>query len=495
MHAVHRAALAAAAALAIPSGAGAGSTPTSPTATAISTATATPTPTATAAVAAAPGPAEPTDDPVLSRLLSESLAARPELKQAEAEAIAERERAPQAEALPDPVLSLGIQNDGFDGIQIGKMETSYYLIMLTQPLPWPGKRGLRADVSRLGASRVEAGLTRARLSAEADVRRAYLGLLLARDRLALLGRLELIWRQSAGVARARYETGEGAQSDVLRAQLEQNRLRQRRWSLEAEARAWTQTLNRLRGRPLEEEIATARSVRDLRLPALDAPGAGVADALARSPELAAARLGEAQAEKASALARRDRYPDFTVSAGLMPRGSLVPMWQATVGVTLPIWGRQASAAAEAKARATAGARGAEAVDQVVRLRAEERRLALATLLDALRLYREGLLVQSQATSESTLAQYRVGKVTFASVLEANAVLVADEDGYLQALADAQRLAIAAAEVSLDPAVVAGGGTGGASVPGAGAVRSAGGGAAPSGGGAAAPDASSSMNSM
>ena len=178
----------------------------------------------------------------------------------------------------------------------------------------------------------------------------------------------------------------------------------------------------------------------------------------------------------------------------MPRGSLVPMWQATLGITLPIWGRQSHAVSEGEARASAGQQGAQAVEQVVRLRAEERRIALETVLDTLQLYREGLLVQSRATAESTLSQYRVGKVTFASVLEANAGLVGDEDGYLQALAEAQRLAIAASEVSLDPAVVSGGGGGSASVPGAGAVRSGGGGAAPSGGGGA-PEESSSMNAM
>ena len=64
---------------------------------------------------------------------------------------AERERVPQVGALPDPVLSLGIQNDGFKEIQIGKMETSYYEIGLSQGIPWPGKRGLRTDVARIAA--------------------------------------------------------------------------------------------------------------------------------------------------------------------------------------------------------------------------------------------------------------------------------------------------------------------------------------------------------
>jgi outer membrane protein TolC len=452
-----------------------------------------------ALLAALPARGEPAaaaalpSDPVLARLVEESLAARPELRQAEAAVRAERERVPQVGALPDPVLSLGIQNDGFDELRIGEMDSSYYQVMLSQALPWPGKRGLRTDVARLSASVAEAGATRVRLSTEADVRRAYVRLLLARDRLDLLRRLEGIWRQSAGTARSRYETGDGAQSDVLRAQLELNRLRQRRFALDAEERALVQALNRLRGRPLDESIATTAGVRDLGAPALADAEAMLEDSLARSPELAQARAAEARAGKQLALSRRERFPDLTVSAGVMPRGQLDPMWQAGIAFGLPVWSsrKQGRAVAESAARAEADTRAAEALEQVLRLRVAERRTALASVLETLRLYREGLLVQSQATVESTLAQYRVGKVTFASVLEANAGYVNDEDGYLAAMADAQRIAIAAAELSLDPVAAAGGALGGGGMPGVGATTATGAGptaASPPAGASAAPSA-------
>jgi outer membrane protein, heavy metal efflux system len=428
-------------------------------------------------------------DPVLAQLVEQSLAARPELRQAEATVRAERERIPQAGALPDPVLSLGIQNDGFSAIQVGKMETSFYQVMLSQGIPWPGKRGLREDVARLSADAAGASLARARLTTEADVRRAYLDLLLTRDRLGLLKRLEDIWQTSAGVARVRYEAGDGAQSDVLRAQLELNRLRQRRWALEAQERAAVQTLNRLRGRPVDEPIPTSSSVRDIAVPELPAPDTALSYALDRSPELAEARLGAARASKAVALAERERYPDLGINAGVMPRGQLEPMWLAGISVGLPVWSsrKQSRAVAESRAREEAGTRGAEAIEQVLRLRVAERHSAYAALLDTIRLYRGGLLVQSRATADSTLAQYRVGKVTFASVLEANAGYVNDEDGLLATVADAQRIAIAGAEVSLDPVGVssAGGSMGGAAVPGAGA---AGGAAMRSGTSSAAPTA-------
>jgi outer membrane protein TolC len=442
--------------------------------------------TALAADAGGGAPLSLPTDPVLARLIEESVAARPELRQAEAAARAERERIPQAGALPDPVLSLAIQNDGFDEIMIGEMETSYYQVMLSQGLPWPGKRGLRTDVARIAADEAGAALVRARLTTEADVRRAYTDLLLARERLGLLGRLEEIWQISAGLARARYESGEGAQSDVLRAQLELNRLKQRRWALEAQERTAAQTLNRLRGRSVDEAIAGTPRLSEQPIAELPSVDTALADAVARSPELAQARLAAARGEKSTALARRERYPDLSVTAGIMPRGDLDPMWLAGISIGLPLWSgrKQGRAVAERQAQAEASARGAEALEQVLRLRVAERATAYAATVDTVRLFREGLLVQSRATAESTLAQYRVGRVTFASVLEANAGYIADEESFLGALAEAHRIAIGAAEVSLDPVGVAGGGalsTGG--MPGAGAAG--GGGAMASGGAAAA----------
>jgi cobalt-zinc-cadmium efflux system outer membrane protein len=435
-----------------------------------------------ATVQAQPLPAASTSDPILAELIRESLSRRPELRQADALVTAERERVPQAGAFQDPILTLGLQNDGFNGLQIGKMDTSYYQVMVTQPLSWPGKLGLRADVASTGVRIAEASVARARLTAEADVRRAYLDLLLVRDRLALLTKLQALWTKAEGLARIRYESSEGSQSDILRAQLERNRLRQRRWALEA-----------------DEPFPTTATVTTQSLPELPGLEAALADAERRSPELLLARLQVERATQQVAVARRDRYPDLAVTAAIMPRGSLDPMWAAGVSLTLPIFSgsKQSRAVAESEARAAAGGSGAEAVLQVLRLRVQERLAQLANLLESATLYKEGLIIQSQATADSTLSQYRVGRVTFASVLEAIAGVIGDEDGYLQTTAEALRLAIASAEVSLDPTGGGGGGLSSGSVPGAGA---SGGGASASGGAAAtsggeAGSSSSSMNKM
>ena len=307
--------------------------------------------------------------------------------------------------------------------------------------------------------------------------RAYVDLLLVRGQVALQERLEALWKEAEAMARTRYEVGSGTQADLLRAQLERTRLAQQRIALDSNERTRLQTLNRLRVHPLDEPIATPRTLAERGDPPALTPEQAVADAEQRSPDLAAAHLAVVAAERRVDVARRDRYPDLSITAGVMPRGSLDPMWLASVGITLPIFSgsKQSRAVAESSSRRESEAHGEEATRQVLRLRAHERQTLLAAAQRTNQLYRDALLVQSRATVDSTLSQYRVGKVTFASVLEVLRGLVADEGGYLESLAQAQRLAIAQREVSLDAPATTGGRLASGSVPGAGAMGGGGGG--------------------
>jgi outer membrane protein TolC len=424
-------------------------------------------------------------DPTLERLVAESLSSRPEIAGAEATVRAQRARVPQAGAWPDPMLQVGVQNDGFASWEVGKMETSYYSVMLSQTFPWPGKSGLRSDIAELGVGQSKLGVTRLRLSTEADVRRLYVGLLLVRDRMALLDKLTNLWAKAVDVARAVYESGGGSLADMLRSRLALRRLRQRRLALAVEESALVQGLNRLRGQPLDQPIETSVHLIDLGVPKLFDEKAAIDDAIARSPELAAARISITAAGRAIDFANRSYYPDLVVSAGIMPRGGdFQPMWLLSVGGTIPVFAgsKQSRAVEEGEARASAARAGVDGTERLLRLRVVERWTALSALLEILSDYSDGLLVESRATADSTLAQYQVGKVTFASVLDANAGVLADEDGYLQALAEAQQIVIAGYEVSLSQGTVStGGGLGSANMPGQGATN-----ASPAGGGGATP---------
>ena len=408
-------------------------------------------------------PTQPSStDPVLSALLRETLQGHPDFLKADAAVRMDQERVPQAGVLPDPTLSLGLQNDGFKRIEVGRMETSFYSVAFTQPLPWPGKRGLRRDVAALGVDLSEALRSRVQLGLEADVRRGYAALLLVRGQKQLLEQQSIFLEQAEGLARTRYEVGQGSQGDLLRAQLERTRIQLAAWALEAEEKVVVAALNRLRQHEPADPIPTVALLTDLPEPELLAPEA----VEARSPELAGALASVKQTERQLDLARLDRRPDFAVTAGLMPRGGLDPMWQVGVGISLPIYGRSKQQRAVAEHEHHRQGQDAEVVSvrTLLRQRTEERSIQIQTLRRARDLYREGLLVQSEAGFKSALAQVEVGRAPFLSALEALNGWVADQGAYLQTLAQLQAQHIALGEAALGPTVpVSGGSLGSASI--------------------------------
>ena len=388
-------------------------------------------------------------DPALHSLIQEALQRNPDLARSKALVEAEQERIPQAKALPDPSLSLGLQNDGFKRLQVGRMASSYYQVMLTQPLPWPGKRGLRGDLASLGVEATRWATARTRLSLIADVTRAYVGLLLVRGQLELLDQQALLWEKARDITRVRYEVGQGSQADLLRAQLEQNRIKQARLSLQSEAQVFLAALNRLRGVPPEQAVPTTLRIADLE--PLASPASGwMARAEQESPELQSARIGIRQAERSLDLARRDRFPDFAVSAGLMPRGSLDPMWSVGVSVSLPVWSKQKQqrAVSEQEIRRRAQGSEVESIRNLLGQRIQERAAQLDAALETIRLYKEGILVQSEASFQASLAQYEAGRAPFLNVLEALNGWISDRGGYLQAVTQAEAARIAQEEFNL-----------------------------------------------
>ena len=381
--------------------------------------------------------------------MQQALEGRPELAQANAQTRAARERVPQAEAWSEPMLQVGVQNDGFNRWSVGTTEMSWVSFMASQTFPFPGKQGLRGEVVRSDVRLSELTAERVRLSTIAQVRRGYLALQTIRARRVLLEKLIALDGRLVELARIRLESGQGAQSEVLSAQVALSRVTQRRFQLEADERLEVQSLNRLRQRPLDTAIQTSDS--PTALPSLLSETQAQELAQKHSPELLAAQAGVTRAEASASLARRSYFPDLTVSAGVMVRGRLDPMWTVQLGVPLPVFAgaRQARELAEADARKEASGYGVETVEQLLALRAHQRLESMKALSAIWQSYQQGLLAQAEAAAESTLAQYSAGRGSFVAVLDANAVSISEVEASLQVFADAWRLAIAQDELSVD----------------------------------------------
>ena len=350
-------------------------------------------------------PGEPS---ALEGLVGEALTQNPDVRALQEAVVASHARPEQAKALPDPMVSALYVNDGWSP-SLGEMPMTTLGFMGSQTLPWPGKRGLREKIATQDAVAPAERLERQRLAVAAGVRRAFWGLVLAEESLGVLREQEDVWKEAEGVARARYAVGQGAQQDVLRAQVEITRFEQLRAEQEAERESRLAELSRLVGREV-----TRDSVAGVRLALRPEPrdlATLQAQAEATLPELRAGAAGVERERLAIELAQRDFKPDLTVQAGYMNRGGLDPMWQAGVGVTLPLYrGRRHAAVAEAEAGRRAAALQVEAVRAQIRFRTREREAQLRAAERMATVYADGLLPQARLSYEASIASYQAGKV-------------------------------------------------------------------------------------
>ena len=422
----------------------------------------------------------PVEDPALAALIEEALSKNPDVAAAREAAAAAGQRPAQARSLPNPMLSVGYTNDGWSP-SLGTEEMTTLGFMASQELPYPGKRGLRGDIAAREAGQVEQQVERVGRGITAAVKRAYYGLLLSRHLLDLIHDQAEIWKQIEGVARARYSVGQGAQQDVLRVQVEVTRTEQLVAEQEAEAEIRLAELNRLLARtpdaPLETTARLALRPVQVSLDEL------LTWATTVSPEMKGVGLGIERASLAVNLGKKEFKPDFSVQSGYMNRGGLPPMWQAGVGISVPLYRKRLSASlAEAEAQLRSSQSAVESVRLQLRFRTQERLTQLKTTERVAILYGEGIVPQDRMSVEAALANYQTGKVPFIAVLESFTTLYNDRATHLRLLANHEQTLASLEEVSLDPTSGIVSGAGGIAVGGSSLSTTAAGGGASSMGG-------------
>ena len=328
-----------------------------------------------------------------------------------------RHQAIAAAQLPDPRLSVGAVNLPADTLAFNRQPMTMLSLGVSQSFPPWGKRQLegervdtdaRVSLAERGASAAELTLALRQAWFEVIYDEHARRILLAQQRLAA---------QSTQASLAAYRASQAPEADVLRSRLAQEELGNALSRIESEH---TNALARI------AQILGLRDMPDLdgRWPGLPAPPS-LPQMLARLPGQPALRAAQAQTDATRlgvAIARRDYYPEFTVSVGYGQSyypGS--PNWlSAGVEMNLPIFPgkRQDQNLAAAQAQALQA-----------QYRYEDKRLAYARQARSTYARYEALTAQWQRTEgellptarhayEATLAAYTAGRMDMSAVLKA-----------------------------------------------------------------------------
>ncbi|MGJ5820677.1 TolC family protein [Paludibaculum fermentans] len=371
----------------------------------------------------------------LKALLAEALNNNPEILASQKRYEAARQRPSQVSSLPDPMFSPGFASNGrpWPGAGLGKEPTSNIGFMVSQEVPWPGKRKLQGDMAVKEYEAEFQNYTQAQLSVVSRIKQAYYRRAYAFEVVEVLDRNIDLLRRLLKITEARYSVGKAAQQDVFKAQTQISILATKRIQLEREKRAReaeiVSLLNRAPGSSLEKPDGLLPQEMKVGLEEL------YEAAKQNSPMLLKDEKMIQRAELAVNMARKEYYPDYTIKAGYFNMGSMPPMYQLSADFKIPLYffRKQRPAVTEQSQTLAASRRDYEASNQSLHFRIKDDQLMAETSNQLIKLYSQTVIPQSSLALESSLSSYETGSVDFLTVLMNYVTVVEYEMNYYEEL--------------------------------------------------------------
>ncbi len=355
------------------------------------------------------------------------------------------ERIPQVRALPDPRLTFSYFIQEVE-TRVGPQRQK---VGLMQSFPWFGKLKLQGDTAFKMANAARQQYENLKLQLFYRVKEAYYEYYyLARAQMVSDEHVQLL-KYLEGVMRTRYQVGLALHADLIRIQVELDRLNERWESVRDLLQPIRARLNAALNRPLEKPIPTPDRIPPLTLRFSREQLIGLLKA--NSPQLKALDHQAAAAQVGVKLAKKNFWPDFSLGLDYIitdetdmsgvPESGKDPI-MAMVSIQLPLWHKKNRAAVnEADARYRAA-----------RMQREERQNDLLSRLDMVyyrfrdsrrqvELYRDALLPRARQSHGVSQSAFESGKVDFLNYIDSLRTLLTFELAYERAQANsAQRLA-------------------------------------------------------
>src|SRR5258707_9176017 len=218
---------------------------------------------------------------------------------------------------------------------------------VSQDIPYPGKRQLRAHVAEHEADSMEAQTDSMRRAVVGNLKMVYFRLAYIQQTLGVLQRSDALLTQVQEAAEARYRVGQGNQQDVLKAQLQHTKILQEIAHHHQEEGLLEAQIKQVLGRPQDSADIVAET---LTLRALPYTAAELLQrAREQNPDVHSKQASIRQQEAKVELAHKEFRPDFNVQYAYEHTASqFKDYYMASFSVRLPNRGRQKAELAEAQ---------------------------------------------------------------------------------------------------------------------------------------------------
>lgn len=387
----------------------------------------------------------------LDSLISIAVRNNPEIKMARYESSAAEARIGPASTLPDPQLTIMAANVPSNFTLTSDQMTMFPQMKIMQMFPWFGKLSAAGDIEKYGYQASSDRLSGITLQVVSELKKVYGQIYSTEKSIHYLEYKKQLLRSVVKVAEQLFAVGQVPQQDVFRATAELTMVESNIIS----TRSMLTDLNAKLGALLGQNASDSIEVDSLSLPPLESLSSLEAQMQTNNPELRQIHNVELASQAKRTFARRDAVPDVNVGFSYGYRGALMPdgtkalnMMNFEVGLSLPIFfgAKQQKMIDEADFmdRAAEEEYGTARLGLYSQLRSTYADAAAQEKL--IPLYSKELIPQYEATYNSSLSSYSVGKTTFAMLIDNLATLINTkieyvkiESAYFSASAEISRL--------------------------------------------------------
>jgi cobalt-zinc-cadmium efflux system outer membrane protein len=331
---------------------------------------------------------------------------------------------PQVTSLPDPMF-----NNTFWPIQDQALQTAAgrmaHQFSLQQGVPWPEKLRTKGAIATQEVQMAQAEVDRIEREITEAVRLAYFELWFATRAITIVEETRELVDDLTQVAEASYKSG-GSQQDVLRAQLETDRLDDQLVTLTKQKEFAQADLAALVQQPVSLIPEATQEIGLANVPEqLD----GLLELAEQcSPELRAIAWEIQRDRQKQKLACLQKYPDFNLGLnyGIISDGGNVVSPVAngndnisfTVGVTLPVWRDKINGGIDEAAHRTSSSTQRLQAERDVLYGKLRRLMAQADALTEQRgIYNTRIIPRTEDTLKLAVADYRGKRTDFFSLIE------------------------------------------------------------------------------
>jgi cobalt-zinc-cadmium efflux system outer membrane protein len=353
----------------------------------------------------------------LKDLIDEADQNNPEIAVAERGYAAATHVARQASALPDTQVSLQHLSVGSPRPFAGYTNSDFAYLGLgaSQEIPYPGKRGLRGQVANREADVRHVQIESVRRAVTDKLKVAYFRLAYLQQTLSVLERNDQLLRDVEEVVESRYRVGKGNQQEVLKAQLQHTKILQEITMHHREVGQLEAHLKQFLNRPQDSpDIQTEPLIgRALTYSASDLFKLAKEQNADVQVQQAVVKKTESQVE----VKKKEFRPDFSVQYMYQNTDrKFRDYYMASFSLVLPNRGRRKAELAEAEANREQANKQLEVEIQQRLAEIQDQYVVAQTSQEQLKIYKDGLIPQSNATFQSGLAAYQANRQDFETLL-------------------------------------------------------------------------------